>query len=70
MIISFFRVAEFNLYKWLRANTLDKVFTSSIPELPSVDAQGGWKERREAEEALQKYLGDVPSKHINICVHA
>ena len=55
---------EFTIYKWLRANTIDRfTFTTSNTDAePSLVKGGVWKERLEAEEALKKYLADLPSK--------
>ncbi|KAI0721515.1 exonuclease [Cerioporus squamosus] len=59
-----FDYKEFTVYKWLRANTIDRfTFTSSSDADSEASlAKGGvWKERLEAEEALKKYLADLPS---------
>ncbi|KAI0637238.1 exonuclease [Trametes polyzona] len=57
-----FDYKEFAVYKWLKANTVERFsFASSDSEGSSLASQGVWKERQEAEDALQKYLTDVPS---------
>ena len=55
---------EYKVYQWLRANTLDYLSSPSAESERQLGlaAQGGWKERREAEEALEKYLADFPSR--------
>ncbi len=54
--------AEFTIYKWLRANTIDRFTFNAADAEPSLVKGGVWKERLEAEEALRKYLADLPSK--------
>ena len=50
------------MYKWLRANKVDRFSFAAAPEPPTtLAAEGVWKERQEAEEALKKYLSDLPS---------
>ncbi|KIK63729.1 hypothetical protein GYMLUDRAFT_40790 [Collybiopsis luxurians FD-317 M1] len=57
-LLDWFELKEFKLYKWLRANTLERIYSRSEP-LP-VDKQV-WKEREDAEGAIQAYLSDLPS---------
>ncbi|KAH9901129.1 RNA12 protein-domain-containing protein [Cubamyces lactineus] len=50
------------VYKWLRKNTLDRFsFTSTNSEAVKLGSEGVWKERQDAEEALEKYLTDLPN---------
>ncbi|KAH0830288.1 RNA12 protein-domain-containing protein [Lanmaoa asiatica] len=51
---------EYGLFKWLRAHALDRLSPSSTPEDTPVTDLSGWKERREAENALRSYLTDPP----------
>ncbi|KAJ8482266.1 hypothetical protein ONZ51_g5474 [Trametes cubensis] len=49
------------VYKWLRKNTFDRFsFASTDSDVP-LGSEGVWKERQDAEEALEKYLTDLPS---------
>ncbi|EGO21697.1 hypothetical protein SERLADRAFT_362954 [Serpula lacrymans var. lacrymans S7.9] len=60
-ILNWFNYREFSLYKWMRANTLDRlsfVSTSSSGDMPAEDV---WKERKDAQIALRSYLSDLPS---------
>ncbi|EJF62443.1 exonuclease [Dichomitus squalens LYAD-421 SS1] len=58
-----FDYRQYKVYQWLRANTLDYLSSPSAESEAQLGlaAQGGWKERREAEEALEKYLADFPT---------
>ncbi|KAH9857835.1 RNA12 protein-domain-containing protein [Lenzites betulinus] len=56
-----FDYKKFTVYKWLRANTVERFSFSGHTEEPSLASQGVWKERQEAEDSLQKYLTDLPS---------
>ncbi|KAJ3710055.1 RNA12 protein-domain-containing protein [Lentinula guzmanii] len=49
---------EFKVYKWLRANTLERLYSKS-ESLPA-DKQI-WKEREDAERGIQAYQSDLPS---------
>ncbi|KAJ3791478.1 RNA12 protein-domain-containing protein, partial [Lentinula aff. detonsa] len=49
---------EFKVYKWLQANTLERLHPKS-ESLPA-DKQI-WKEREDAERGIQAYLSDLPS---------
>ncbi|KAI1790774.1 exonuclease [Ganoderma leucocontextum] len=55
-----FDYKQFKVYKWLSDNYL-----SPSPEeeeqSPLAGGQGAWKERREAEETVKKYLTDFPN---------
>ncbi|KAJ3978815.1 RNA12 protein-domain-containing protein [Lentinula detonsa] len=53
-----FDLKEFKVYKWLRANTLERLHPKS-ESLPA-DKQI-WKEREDAERGIQAYLPDLPS---------
>ncbi|KAF5391771.1 hypothetical protein D9757_001714 [Collybiopsis confluens] len=57
-LLDWFDIKEFRLYKWLRANTLEIIYSKS--EALPVDKQI-WKEREDAERAIQTYLSDLPS---------
>ncbi|OAX43831.1 hypothetical protein K503DRAFT_789293 [Rhizopogon vinicolor AM-OR11-026] len=60
-ILDWFDYREFKLYKWLRANALDR-FSLTSQGHEDVSAQGDiWKERKEAESAVRSYLSDLPS---------
>ncbi|KAI0362726.1 exonuclease [Trametes cingulata] len=57
-----FDYKEFAIYKWIRTNALERFsFTSAESDSVSLASEGVWKERQEAEEALEKYLTDLPS---------
>ncbi|KIM87636.1 hypothetical protein PILCRDRAFT_815213 [Piloderma croceum F 1598] len=59
-MLDWFDVQEFKLYKWLRANTFDRLLlTGSSDEDTSVE--NVWKERKDAEVALRSYLSDLPT---------
>ncbi|KAI0807276.1 exonuclease [Fomes fomentarius] len=57
-----FDYKEFKVYKWLRANTVERFsFVTDTDATATHVMEGVWKERQEAEEALKKYLADVPN---------
>ncbi|KAI0747869.1 exonuclease [Daedaleopsis nitida] len=58
-----FDYKEFTIYKWLRANTIERfsLTSSEPPPESSLAKEGVWKERQDAEEALKKYLADLPN---------
>ncbi|EIW60623.1 uncharacterized protein TRAVEDRAFT_57812 [Trametes versicolor FP-101664 SS1] len=56
-----FDFKKFAIYKWLRENTVDRFSFAADLEGSSLASPGVWKERQEAEDALQKYLTDFPS---------
>ncbi|RPD65868.1 exonuclease [Lentinus tigrinus ALCF2SS1-7] len=59
-----FDYKEFTVYKWIRANTIDRfTFTASSDSEAetSLAKRGVWKERLEAEAAIKKYLTDMPN---------
>ncbi|KAF9234783.1 RNA12 protein-domain-containing protein [Melanogaster broomeanus] len=60
-LLNWFDYREYGLYKWLRANTLDRLSLSSASADTATINQEGWKERKEAEIALRSYLSDPPS---------
>ena len=62
-------LAEFKVYKWLRANTVDRfsLTASGTESSSSFAAEGVWKERQDAEDALKKYLSDLPSAYAVTC---
>jgi hypothetical protein len=53
------RNSEFKAWKWLRAQTVDRITQKSASKETSVEDV--WKERREAVTALQNYISDPPS---------
>ncbi|KAL0577896.1 mitochondrial escape protein 2 [Marasmius crinis-equi] len=55
-----FSLQEYKLYKWLKSNTLDRLYTSHTTDSSS-SYDGTWKERKDAEAALDAYLTDLPS---------
>lgn len=64
LFLCIYLCTEFQLYKWLRNTALDKLsFSSSshVDDTTTVAAEDGWKERKDAENALDSYLNDLPS---------
>ncbi|KAL0063290.1 mitochondrial escape protein 2 [Marasmius tenuissimus] len=59
-MLDWFSLQEFKIYKWLRANTLDRLYTSHATDTSS-GYDGTWKERKDAEASLNAYLTDLPS---------
>ncbi|KAJ4488366.1 exonuclease [Lentinula aciculospora] len=57
-LLDWFDLKKFKVYKWLRANTLERIYIKS--KLLPVDKQI-WKEREDAERSIQAYLSDLPS---------
>ncbi|KAJ3718662.1 RNA12 protein-domain-containing protein [Lentinula guzmanii] len=57
-LLDWFDLKEFKVYKWLQANTLERLHPKS-ESLPA-DKQI-WKEREDAERGIQAYLSDLPS---------
>ncbi|KAJ3992762.1 RNA12 protein-domain-containing protein [Lentinula boryana] len=57
-LLDWFDLKEFKVYKWLRANTLERLYSKS-GSLPA-DKQI-WKEREDAERGIQAYPSDLPS---------
>jgi hypothetical protein len=53
---------EFTLYKWLRTQTFDLFALSFRASSPAISppAEDAWKERKEAEDTLKRYLDDFP----------
>ncbi len=66
LVISLISLIEFKVYRWFNDNYLAPS-AEEEEQSPLAGGQGAWKERREAEESVQKYLADFPSKH---CYHA
>ncbi|KAK7015902.1 mitochondrial escape protein 2 [Paramarasmius palmivorus] len=60
-MLDWFSLQEFALYKWLRANTFDRLYTSSSDSNTDTSSRGLWKERKDAEAAINAYLTDLPS---------
>ncbi|KAG1819493.1 RNA12 protein-domain-containing protein [Suillus subaureus] len=60
-MLNWFDYREYKLYKWFRANALDRFSLTSLAR-EDVPPQGDiWKERKDAESALRSYLSDLPS---------
>ncbi|ESK85972.1 hypothetical protein Moror_9473 [Moniliophthora roreri MCA 2997] len=59
-MLDWFSLQEFKLYKWLRANTFDRLYTSS-DSTSTKSSHNVWKERKDAESAIKAYLTDLPS---------
>ncbi|KAG2115212.1 RNA12 protein-domain-containing protein [Suillus discolor] len=60
-MLNWFDYREYKLYKWLRANALDRFSLTSLAR-EGVSPQGDiWKEREDAESAVRSYLSDLPS---------
>ncbi|KAM5539125.1 hypothetical protein V8D89_007348 [Ganoderma adspersum] len=55
-----FDYKQFKVYKWLSDNYLTSS-SEEEEESPLAGGQGAWKERREAEEGVKKYLADFPN---------
>ncbi|KIY67682.1 exonuclease [Cylindrobasidium torrendii FP15055 ss-10] len=53
-----FDLRENEVYLWLRTNTFDRIYSTSLPHGSSGDV---WKERKDAEEAIEAYLRDLPT---------
>ncbi|KAF5372862.1 hypothetical protein D9758_001752 [Tetrapyrgos nigripes] len=51
-------IPEFKLYKWLKANTLERLYTPAPSVLPSEEV---WQERKDAKDAIRAYLTDQPT---------
>ncbi|KAG1842665.1 RNA12 protein-domain-containing protein [Suillus subalutaceus] len=60
-MLNWFDYREYKLYKWFRANALDRFSLTSLAR-EDVSPQGDiWKERKDAESAVRSYLSDLPS---------
>ncbi|KAF8556910.1 hypothetical protein OG21DRAFT_506541 [Imleria badia] len=59
-MLNWFDYREYGLFKWLRTHALDRLSLSSTPQDAPVTDLSGWKERKEAENALKSYLTDPP----------
>ncbi|PIL23760.1 hypothetical protein GSI_13510 [Ganoderma sinense ZZ0214-1] len=59
-INDWFDYKQFRAYKWLSDNYLT-FSTEEEEQSPLTGGQGAWKERREAEESIKKYLADFPN---------
>ncbi|KAI0670636.1 RNA12 protein-domain-containing protein [Trametes maxima] len=59
---NWFDLKEFAIYKWIRANTVERFsFITTDSSVVSLASEGVWKERQDAENALEKYLTDLPT---------
>ncbi|KAH9952207.1 RNA12 protein-domain-containing protein [Amylocystis lapponica] len=59
-----FNIKEFKLYQWFQTNALDRfslTSTSRTDNSTPSHIEEVWKERRDAEGALERYLTDKPS---------
>lgn len=60
-MLNWFDYREYKLYKWLRANALERFSLTRLAH-GDVSPQGDiWKERKDAESAVRSYLFDLPS---------
>ncbi|KAF8431788.1 RNA12 protein-domain-containing protein [Boletus edulis BED1] len=59
-MLNWFDYREYGFFKWLRTYALDRLSISFTPKDTPVTDLSGWKERREAENALRSYLSDPP----------
>ncbi|TFK25029.1 exonuclease [Coprinopsis marcescibilis] len=59
-MLDWFDYQQYGIYKWLRANTVDRL---SVPQSAGLHSPVAdvWKERSVALESLKNYLNDVPS---------
>ncbi|KAG1749107.1 RNA12 protein-domain-containing protein [Suillus paluster] len=61
-MLNWFDYREYKVYKWLRANALDRFSLTSMGR-QDVSPQGDiWKERKDAEIAVRSYLSELPCK--------
>ncbi|KAI0928247.1 hypothetical protein AcW1_005551 [Taiwanofungus camphoratus] len=59
-----FDIRQFKFYQWLRTNTLERfslMTTSDTEDRTSSPGEGVWKERKDAQGALERYLTDMPN---------
>ncbi|CDO69022.1 hypothetical protein BN946_scf184834.g29 [Trametes cinnabarina] len=57
-----FDYKQYAIYQWLRTNAFDRFsFSTRDSDVVSLASEGVWKERQDAEEALHKYLTDLPN---------
>ncbi|GBE82399.1 RNA12 protein-domain-containing protein [Sparassis latifolia] len=57
-----FNFEEFRIFKWLRNNTLDRFYITPTAGVDATTSSGDvWKERNDAETALNQYLADMPT---------
>ncbi|KAI6043026.1 RNA12 protein-domain-containing protein [Pisolithus marmoratus] len=56
-----FDFREYDVYKWLRRQALDRLVLRQDDTDDSGTGQDVWKERRAAETALRSYLSDLPA---------
>jgi hypothetical protein len=61
-MLDWFDFRKFKIYHWLQANTLDRLRGSHFKNTAGPSAiENGWKERKDAETAINAYLADLPS---------
>ncbi|KAI9067059.1 hypothetical protein FKP32DRAFT_1664487 [Trametes sanguinea] len=57
-----FDYKQYAIYQWLRTNAFDRFsFSAKDSDAVTLASEGVWKERQDAEEALHKYLTDLPN---------
>ena len=60
-MLDWFDFRKFKIYRWLQANTLDLLRLSHSTTAEPYTIENGWKERKDAEAAINAYLADLPS---------
>lgn len=48
------------MYKWLRTNTFDRLYTHDETSDSKAVGEEVWKERRDAESSVRTYITDMP----------
>ncbi|EPQ58246.1 hypothetical protein GLOTRDRAFT_57027 [Gloeophyllum trabeum ATCC 11539] len=57
-----FDYKQSRIYRWVRANTVERFALSSVPDGGRSQTTGNvWKEREDAEDAVSRYLSEMPS---------
>ncbi|THV08025.1 hypothetical protein K435DRAFT_825312 [Dendrothele bispora CBS 962.96] len=57
-MLDWFDLNEFTIYKWLKANTLERLYTPAHPSTLPIEEV--WQERKDAKDAILAYLSDQP----------
>jgi hypothetical protein len=60
-MLDWFDFRKFKIYHWLQANTLDLLRQPHAIITDPYTLENGWKERKDAEAAINAYLADFPS---------
>ncbi|TFK55018.1 hypothetical protein OE88DRAFT_1779208 [Heliocybe sulcata] len=61
-VMDWFNYKQSAIYKWLRANTVERFALSSSTGQERLQANTNvWKERKDAEDAVYRYLAEMPS---------